>query len=309
MLNNLINIFLVLILCVACNSKGNAQESRLGVTNTPDILICSGNKGENYQNFLKANKIREVRFLNDAQFLDKNKKFGYDEKLLLEQINYAFPNKNSSGIAYIDIEHPYLDYLINDDINTENFKKSLKLFLNVLKFAKAQRPNVEWGYYYIPFTTYWDRTDKFFKKYKKVEEIIKQSDVLFPSIYIFYNNASFDFENISYLEDNTKEMIKIGKLYNKKVYPFIMSRYHPSNSKIGNTQISDDNFKTYVHSIMKTQYNNKKIDGLVLWNFDDYSYRINEPKIIDEFKKSRKSFDSFYNDYIINLLNIMIKER
>lgn len=275
----------------------------------PEVLIASGNKGTEYKRFISDNNIKQVRFVNDRQFLDENKEFAFNPENLREQVRLAYPDPKAKGIGYIDLEHPYLEYLMNEDVSSDNFKKSLKLFLDVLKFVKAERPDVKWGYYYIPFTTYWERKTDFFEKHKKVQEIIRNSDVLFPSIYIFYNNADFDSENIDYLKDNTREVIRIGKLYNKKVYPFIMSRYHPSTAKIGNGRISTENFRTYVSEIMKTNHKGKKVDGVVLWNFDDYFYRINEPKIREEFSKSKIDFDQFYDSYIISLLNIMIKER
>lgn len=318
MLRLIINITLVIVFLITCNkAKSNRQENvktfstplTIIKPKVPDVLICSGNQGSGFKKFVKDNDIKEVKFVNDAQFLSPSKKFAFDEKLLQEQVRLAYPDAKATGIAYIDIEHPYMEYLINEDVNSPNFKQSLKLFLDVLKFVKMERPNVKWGYYYIPFTTYWDRTEKFYEKHKKVQEIIKNSDVLFPSIYIFYNNVNFDFENIEYLKSNTKEAIKIAKLYNKEVYPFIMSRYHPSNKNLGNARISDKNFKTYVSAIMKTQYSGENVDGIILWNFDDYSYRTKEPKINEEFKRSRTSFETFYDNYIVNLLDIMIKER
>lgn len=74
----------------------------------------------------------------------------------------------------------------------------------------------------------------------------------------------------------------------------------------GNSRISTENFKTYVSEMMKAEYKGKKVDGIVLWNFDDYFYRINEPKIHEEFSKSKINFDKFYDTYIMSLLNIMI---
>ncbi|KFF24547.1 hypothetical protein [Chryseobacterium vrystaatense] len=275
----------------------------------PDVLIASGNKSVEYKKFVSDNNIKLVSFVNDRQFLDEKIEFAFNPEYLREQVRLAYPDPKAKGMAYIDLEYPYLEYLMNEDVSSDNFKKSLKLFLGVLKFVKTERPDVKWGYYAIPFTSYWERKPDFFERHKKVQEIINNSDVLFPSIYIFYNNTDFDAENIDYLKDNTKEMIRIGKIYNKKVYPFIMSRYHPSTAKIGNGRISTENFRTYVSEMMKTDYKGKKVDGIVLWNFDDYSYRINEPKIHEEFSKSKINFDKFYDSYIISLLNIMIKER
>ncbi|SHE74099.1 hypothetical protein [Chryseobacterium sp. OV279] len=303
LLSNSILCFVFLIGAIHISAQKKAKKA------VPEVLIASGNKSVEYKKFISDNNIKLVSFVNDRQFLDEKKEFAFNPEHLREQVRLAYPDPKAKGMAYIDLEYPYLEYLINEDVSSDNFKKSLKLFLDVLKLVKAERPGVKWGYYYIPFTTYWERKTDFFERHKKVQEIINNSDVLFPSIYIFYNNADFDSENIDYLKDNTREMIRIGQLYNKKVYPFIMSRYHPSTAKIGNGRISTENFRTYVSEMMKTNYKGKKVDGIVLWNFDDYSYRIKEPKIHEEFSKSKINFDKFYDDYIMSLLNIMLKER
>lgn len=306
---NVIFISLTLTSCKYTGQKKSQDKQQKNTQNTPRVLICSGNNGSGFKNFLKDNHIESVKFINDAQFLDPNKPFTFNEKLLREEVNRSFPNKSDTGMAYIDIEAPYLEYLINEPPTSENFKKSLQLFLDVLTFVKNERPQAQIGYYYIPFTNYWDRSDKFYEKYKSIEKIIIKSDVLFPSIYIFYNNLNFNVENVNYLEDNTREMIKIARSYNKKVFPLIMSRYHPSNSSLGNERIDESDFRTYVNTIMKTRYNGFSIDGLILWNFDDYSYRTNEPKITKEFAKSRMDFNTFYDNYITEMLDIMIKEK
>lgn len=312
MLKFLINIILISLTLISCKYTGQkrtADKQQKSAGNIPKVLICSGNNSPGFKKFVKDNNIESVKFINDAQFMNPKNPFTFDQKLLREEVCRSFPDKNDKGMAYIDIEAPYLQYLLNEPPTSENFKKSVKLFVDVLKFVKNERPQAQVGYYYIPFTNYWDRSDKFYDKYKSIQEIIKNSDILFPSIYIFYNNVSFNLENVDYLEDNTEEVIKIAKLYDKKVYPLIMSRYHPSNANIGSERINDENFKTYVNTIMKTQYKGSKIDGLILWNFDDYSYRINDPKLTKEFAKSKINFDTFYDNYIVELLNIMIKER
>ncbi|WET00141.1 hypothetical protein P2W68_11010 [Chryseobacterium arthrosphaerae] len=300
------NILLALFVTFGIQKCGAQRRSTSAL---PEILINAGNKGLDYNKLIRNYNVKIVSFVNDRQFLDEKKEFAFNPDHLREQIQLAYSDPKAKGMAYIDLEHPYMEYLIYEDIKSEKFQKSLKLFLDVLKFVKTERPNVKWGYYGIPFTSYWERTPDFFNRHKKIQELIKNSDVLFPSIYIFYDKTNFNAENVDYLKDNTREMIRIGKLYNKKTYPFIMSRYHPSNEKLGNESIDIIKFKTYVSQLMKTQYNGKKVDGVVLWNADEYSYRIQEPKLIKELNKSRASFDTFYNNYINSYLDIMKKER
>ena len=271
------------------------------------ILITSDNHNPPFNQYLQKNNIQKVGFVSDTQFLDPDKKFTLNAAMMDRDLQRAFPDKNAAGIAYIDLETPYLEYLMNSDINSMEFKKSKKLFLDVLLYAKKARPNVKWGYYYVPFTNYWGRTKEFYNKDERIKEIIQNSDVLFPSIYIFYNNVNFSLENKSYLEENTKEVIRIGKKYNKPVYPMIMSRYHPSNSKIGNELIEKDNIKFYINTILETRYNGKAIDGLMLWNADGYAHRIKEKKITAELSTTKMNFEQYYDQHLIEVLNIMLR--
>jgi hypothetical protein len=273
------------------------------------ILVYADSKTTAFNNFLTKNNIQKVGFVNDVQFLDPKTKFAFNQKLLDQELVRAYPNPQEEGLAYIDLEAPYLDFLMNSDINSSDYKQSKKLFLDVLSYVKKSRPNVKWGFYYVPFTTYWGRTDSFYNKDNRISEIIKNSDVLFPSIYIFYNKVNFILENKSYLEENTAEIIKIGQKYNKKVYPLIMSRYHPSNESLGYETIGETDFRFYLSTIRDTKYNGKTVDGIMLWNADGYSNRIQEPKLKQELQKSRLPFEKFYDQYLINVLSVMIEKK
>lgn len=275
----------------------------------PLILVTSGNNSEKFNNYIKNQSIKKVGFINDVQFLEKDKKYTFNMDDLRTEIKRAYPEPSQEGIAYIDIEAPYLEYLMNKPTNSLEFIKSHKLFLDVLQIAKKERPNVKWGYYYIPFTTYWGRDKKFYEKHNKIKQIIEESDVLFPSIYIFYNRLNFDIENLQYVEENTKEVIRVAQLYNKKVYPLVMSRYHPSNASIGNEIIEPENFENYVKTIFHTTYLNRQVDGVLLWNADDYAFRIKEKKLLQELVKAKVDFNTYYDQHIIQYLDIMSKSR
>ena len=306
-----------LLLLTFCTSKESMISENIYLTGKVEdkqvsdvkILVYADSNTSVFNNFLKKNNIQKVGFVNDVQFLDKSNKFSFSAKLLDQELQRAYPNKLEQGIAYIDLEAPYLEYLMNADINSLEFKKSKKLFLDVLFYVKKSRPNVKWGYYYVPFTTYWGRTDQFYKKDDRISDIIKNSDVLFPSIYIFYNKLNFSLENKSYLSENTKEIIKIAQKYNKEVYPMIMSRYHPSNASLGYETLSESDFKLYIATLKNTQYKGKSVDGIMLWNADGYSNRIKEPKLKQELVRSKLNFENFYDQYLMSILSIMIEKK
>lgn len=307
---------LVLSFCQNNSQKAISDQNQMkqrivnrDIQELPVILLTSGNKSEKFNNYIKNQSIKKVGFINDVQFLEKEKKYTFNLENLKTEIKRAYPKPSEEGVAYIDIEAPYLEYLMTKPTNSIEFIKSQKLFLDVLQIAKKERPNVKWGYYYIPFTTYWGRDKKFYEKHNKIKQIIEESDVLFPSIYIFYNRLNFDIENLQYVEENTKEVIRVAQLYNKEVYPLVMSRYHPSNASIGNEIIEPENFENYVKTIFHTTYLNRQVDGVLLWNADDYAFRIKEKKLLQELVKAKVDFNTYYDQHIIQYLDIMSKSR
>ena len=317
MLKIFLNLFIVFLL-FCCSSKiekdittNSFADKKFAVQklDTLKLFVTSDNNNPTFNQFLKQNNIKKVGFVGDHQFLDPYSQFTLSPAMMNQELQRAYPSKNETGIAYIDLEAPYLEYLMNSDINSAEFKKSKKLFLDVLAYVKNARPNVQWGFYYVPFTTYWNRTNSFYDKDERITEIINNSDVLFPSIYIFYNKLNFKLENKSYITENTEQIIRIGQKYNKKVYPLIMSRFHPSNSSIGYETIEEDDFQLYFSTIKNTKYNGKSVDGILFWNADKYFYKTNENKVVEEVQKSRTTFDNYYDNYLINILSIMLEKK
>ncbi|WP_164126625.1 hypothetical protein [Sphingobacterium luzhongxinii] len=275
----------------------------------PKIYYVADLKSSKFNDYVQKNNIIKIQYLLDGKYLGKKNDFTFSKAELLGEVKRIFPHASDSGYAYLDIEDPYMEILMNNDVKSQKFIKSEKLYLDVLEYAKKLRPNVKWGYYGIPFTTYWGRDSKFYSKNQKISAILQKVDVFFPSLYIFYNNVGFSFENSSYLKDNTRETLKLASRYNKNVFAFIMSRYHPSNNDKRFMQISDDDFTDYVSSIVKTSSNGKTVNGIVLWNVDNYFYSTDEPAIITDFKRSKaRNFDLFYENYLINQFQLINKE-
>lgn len=278
-------------------------------TNEPRVYYVADLKSSKLKNFTQLNNIIQIQYLVDGKYLGKKNDFSFSKAELRKELERAFPNPSTSGYAYLDIEDPYMEMIMNLNVNSQKFQKAQKLYLDVLNYVKQLRPNVKWGYYGIPFTTYWGRDKAFYNKNHKISKILSQVDVLYPSLYIFYNNANFSLDNFDYLKENTEEALKLADKYKKDVFPFVMSRYHPSNKEKRFKQIDTNDFSDYLSTILKPVSNGKSINGIVLWNVDNYFYSVSEPAIIDDFKKSSvKNFDLFYEDYLINQFQLINKE-
>jgi hypothetical protein len=289
-MRNIISIALILLYSTFLYS----QNKNL---NKPQLYLNLSEYGLGMEEFIKDQNITKVQYINDAQFFGKEP-YTFDPKLLKEQVELALPNPNSKGIAYIDIEGANLDNIMNMGTQIESFKKSIKLYIDVIQFAKKLRPNTKWGYYYIPYTTYWSRTPDFYGKLKKIEPLIKECDVFFPSLYIFYEDKDLALENEKYVIENTKEMIKVGQYYKKPVIVFVWHRYHPSNEKLGMESLPEKVFLTHIERIVTTSYQGKKVDGIVWWGADDYFFRQKEKGVTKEFKGTDKEYKA-YNDKVL----------
>lgn len=287
--------FILLFLLV--NVLYGQNKSNSIVNAKPKLYFSFTEYGPSMNNYIEENNLEKVVCINDAQFFGKEP-YTYDTKLLIKEIERVLPNTNDKGIGFIDLEGGNLDNIMNMGTQIESFQKSLKLYVDVIKFAKKFRPNVKWGYYYIPYTTYWNRNAEFYSKLKKIEPLLKECDIFFPSLYNFYEDKDLAVENEKYVIENTKEMIKVGQLYKKPVLVFVWHRYHPSNEKLSEESLPEKVFLTHIDRIISTSYQGKKVDGVLWWGADDYSFRQNSKGVVKEFKGNDKDF-KVYNDKVL----------
>lgn len=290
-MNKSLKIILVLFISLQIQAQKKAS-------NSPQLYLSLGEYGPLMEKFSKDNNIIKVKYLDEGQFLGKEP-YTFDPIKLKNDIERAIPSSSESGMAYIDLE-TYISEIRDKGTQIESFQKSIKLYIDVIKFAKKLRPNIKWGYYAIPHTTYWGRTQDFYGKLKKIEPLLKECDILFPSLYIFYDehDKGVALENEKYVIENTKEMIKVGQYYKKPVVVFVWHRYHPSNDKFGLQSLPDNVFLTHVERIASTSHQGKKVDGIVWWGADDYFFRQKEKGVTKEFKGTDKEYKA-YNDKVL----------
>ncbi|MBP6755424.1 MAG: hypothetical protein KA210_04690 [Bacteroidia bacterium] len=289
---------LKIVLLLFISLQNYAQKSSVTkVPNSPQLYLSLGEYGPLMEKFSKDQNILKIQYIDEGQFLGKDSN-SFDPLKLKQAIERAVPNPNENGMAYIDLE-TYISDIRDKGTQIESFQKSIKLYIDVIKFAKKMRPNIKWGYYAIPHTIYWNRTQDFYGKLKKIEPLIKECDILFPSLYIFYDeyDKNVTLENEKYVIENTKEMIKVGQYYKKPVIVFVWHRYHPSNEKFGMELLPEKVFLTHIERIAKTTYQGKKVDGIVWWGADDYFFRQKEKGVAKEFKGTDKEY-KVYNDKV-----------
>jgi len=133
------------------------------------------------------------------------------------------------------------DTLVCLDIENWSVKKSdqithesIRKLKQVITWVRQEKPSVKLGYYgLMPVTEYWRSIqDPKSSKYqqwaawnKRMEELAKHVDVIFPSLYTYYPDQR-GWERYAIAN------IKQARRYGKPVYVFLWPQYHDSNKKI-----------------------------------------------------------------------------
>ena len=315
-----IHLFIVNLFFVGCKSTDqkssmqqfsseNNMESKISSKKNFKFLFYIGDYDQKFGNFANQNRLLEVRYLDENMMIDAAT-FTVDHRKLALNLAKYYPNINDTGYCYLNVEAPYSDLLLYNTEENADFKKGYALFMDIITTLKKLRPNVKFGFYAFPFTTYWETQTGFYKKNDKIENILKAVDVYFPSFYMFYDDGVVGYiKNNEYLRTNTTEMVKLAKKYNKELYPFVMHRYHPSNKKIAWKMMEDDEWRNYISIIVNTISSGKQVDGIVWWGPDSYYFQQgNVDAFKKEFKGTQKQFEVFNDDKLINKARIIIEE-
>jgi hypothetical protein len=163
----------------------------------------------------------------------------------------------STGILVIDIEH----WPLTGDPAT--VAESVKKYQTVIDWFKAPAPGLRIGLYgVLPIRDYWRAIQErnlpgyaaWQKENDNLTSITPHVDILFPSIYTFYDDRN---GWQIYARTQIQEARRIGK--GKPVYVFLWPQYHMSNKKLGNTFLPGDYWR------MELETARKYADGIVIW--------------------------------------------
>ena len=143
---------------------------------------------------------------------------------------------------------------------------------------------------------------------QQIGPLLQQCDILFPSIYIYYQDGKFTpNDNEAYGVENINEALKLGVQFNKPVLPFVWHRYHDSNRTIGLQLIPRDDFRTFITKILTTSYKSKHVDGLIWWGADGYYYRVKSAPLVNELNASGAAdFGSYFDTLLANYGNLIL---
>ncbi len=263
------------------------------------LYTCQGEIPRKGTVFLEGNEINEVKIIVERSIYTKNP-LKVDEANLTKVINSMFPSKTQKGICTLDWEGKALAILEKSDSDSAEFKTMVSEYIKAIRIAKRLRPNMKWGYYGLPFKNYWNRDDNWRNRTLELLPLFKEADMIFPSIYDFYDDSVGWADDPAYVNDNVVLALEVGTRLNKPVFPFVWHRYHNSNKKKGYELIPEEEFKTHLDAALKANFQNKYIKGIVWWGADRWFYANKKNEVLKKEASKNKSFDEYQKNVLID---------
>lgn len=268
-------IFFVIVICSCSERKskvteptGKRQVYQTIPYHNPEIIMVT----PDYKTFVLG--IHEKDFLTSGKV---------DSVLIIKTLTMLYPSSNDSGMACFDWEGEAFQRLISQD-DSNLFEYYLEEYIKSIRIAKRYRPNVRWGYYGIPFREYWHPGEDWRNRNNNLIPLMKEMDFLSPSLYTHFLEQERPGKNEKFILSNMNYFLETSKKLNMPIYPFVWHRIHPRNKKYKNQYIPMAQFSSELNLIVNTEYEGKKVDGIIWWNSGINA--LNELLIRDEKKDS-----------------------
>lgn len=250
--------------------------------------------GENYvwqTQFYKDNGIPPMYMLYQHNFVSSNG-LAIDKKLMEKWMDKIIPDKVTPGYGILDWEGYIYNVIAGwQSVSATTYKKYLNQFIAAIRYAKYLRPNIKWSIYFMPTYLYSQYAEGKVKSHDRRMALLKELDFLAPSLYQFYDYKTVSAGFVSqYIDANLKFSVELGLKLNKPVYCFVWHRYQPYVAGSGyanaNMLIPVGTFSEAMTRMLNTKVFNKKIDGLIWWNCEDFLYenRYNDPILLNEYQ-------------------------
>lgn len=264
------------------------------------LLFCSEYYNPHQQQFVNRNKLENVYVIYQDKILTKTGEI--DKKRFKESIVATIPNKYQYGYGVLDVEDENY-YIVSGFIKTTNekYNKALKEFLSkyieILNFAKTIRPNLKWSFFDLQPTIYLERPISFSLLVNNIMPLLEKVDFLAPALYL--TSTYTVKEQLYFIETNVRNSIRLGNSIKKPIYPFIWHRYGLNNKKNAMKKIEKRVFINYVSNVLNTEYNHRKVNGIIWWNGESGGY-LNRKKF-QALNNEYRNIDN-YSEYQIRLL-------
>ncbi len=287
--------FLVLIFGIFIDAQQKQQ-----------IFFCSEIYNPAQQELVKRNNIQNFYIIYQDYIIDRN--LNLDKDKLKKEIDRQIPNSNTFGYAALDIEaESVLIMLKEKKVSAGEYNRILNNYINTIRYAKSLRPNIKWTFYGYNLTSYPYVTSEHERNVTVgTYPLLKELDFLAPSMYLQDKKTPLKIDRIkTFISSNLSLSLKLGEKFNKPVYPFVWNRYHNSESE--NTLIDIIDFQWYVNSILNFSFNKRKVDGIIFWNAETYTYETNKNINVRKEYKTVKDINIYQNDVLQKYWNAIKK--
>lgn len=225
---------------------------------------------------------QEVSYGNDnyyflgQYYIDPKKKGIIDLKSIEKGILKVVKDKNYSEYIVLDIENKVYHELRTNSKNHVNYKKNIKSLVEVVNLVKKLRPKSKVVIYNIPFK-FISSNQKSNNDYEKLYPLLQAVDALTPSLYLNYTDTQKKSAFFSsYIDDNLDLCFEYAERLNKKVYPFIWYKIHPSNRKHGGDVIASKQYANYLNLIKKYRYKSSRVEKVIYWEPAKETVNVND---------------------------------
>jgi hypothetical protein len=179
------------------------------------------------------------------------------------------PEQILDQILCIDVEHWNISLSASQQEMQENVEKYIEL-MDIIRdeFTQLLGDSPDLGYYgLIPCRDYWafnlPNDPSRLEALEALNDYLGQTllnhvDVLFPSIYTFYDNEEGWFNYAQGMLDAATE-------YGLPVYPFMWGQYHDSNANLAFQFIDADFWQQQLEFVAQYGATSEFLDGLVIW--------------------------------------------
>lgn len=225
------------------------------------------------QEVMKNYNIIEAKLI-DGRYIDPGKTGKIDSVFLTKSIREIFPSQNATGMGLLDLEDQNYEAVMKGGANGVTFDQGMAEMVKMLRIAKRLRPKVQWSIYNLPFSTYYDKDEKWKNQYSRLKVLVDMVDVLTPALYDFYPDTTEFTDDKTYYEDNLRNALGVAKLSGKPLMPYIWHRWHDGNQKNGLLLIDEAEFKLDIRRILEADVDGTMVSGLIWFGAQSYFHSI-----------------------------------
>ncbi|MFT6216278.1 MAG: hypothetical protein ACJAS3_002687 [Roseivirga sp.] len=274
-----------------------------------NLYYSLGGLGEEVKSEFQEENFTQVLLINQRRIVVKGNEWAVDKNILTDFVIKKLPDEDSKLVVVLNWEGEVYDE-IQRGPSSPNYTQASALFIKAYKIVKELRPKSKVGYYGFPIRDYWNRNDGWRARNRVLDDFLKKFDVLFPSIYDFYDSSAQEGAgDLAYVKENIEEAIRVGQRIGKPVVAFVWHRYHPSNKNKSKELIPLEEFSGHVAEAARAQVQGKSIDGVVWWG-SEYSMfaranlkRIPREELRTTWEKEAKQTLPVYFQVLRNAVN------